>query len=171
MNMLNKIEVGQYLNDGIPKRHLEGPYFDILPDTILLMIFLEKPIIEEFENFNYGKAQFGLFQEDGVIFFLSKLGSMNWMDAPYNKHLALEPVDNTRPEAGQGYSVTLVLVDAFDTRVEAIRVISLMNTFSNLLMDAVDNQPVIPKYDLVLNNIYNKYPTSDDMLEEAIMNN
>lgn len=166
---MREIAVGHYL-DGKPHKHVEGPYFDILPDTMLLLLYMVKPTFEEISDFKYGKAQFGFLQEDGVIFFLSKLGDMNWMDTPYNKHLESEPVDNRRPEVGQGYSVTLALVDAFDCKVAALRFLTLKNTFSNLLMDAVDNQPVILKYDFALEEIYKKYPLSDDMLEKAIMN-
>lgn len=164
---MRKIEVGKYLR-GIPERMIEGTYFDVLDDTLMQILFIENPTEDEISDFHYEKAQFGFLEENGLLFFLTKLGKQPWVDSPYNKHLAPGPVDTQRPPKGKGYMLTLILANACDSRVVGIRVISLKHDFSNQFMDAIERQPHILRYDEMLGRIFKKYPTSEDMANAGV---
>ena len=54
----------------------------------ILMYAFDRPTVEEKQAFKSGNpCQFGLAVVDDVIFFLSRFGTLKWMDAPFNIHL------------------------------------------------------------------------------------
>lgn len=80
-----KYEVGKPLQKGVTQ-YPEGVHFNFGPDGASLLIFMDNPTQSEIKSVKTGKAKLGLFVKENVIFFLSKFGTMNWVDAPYTVH-------------------------------------------------------------------------------------
>ena len=129
-----------------------------------LMYAFDRPTVEEKQAFKSGNpCQFGLAVVDDVIFFLSRFGTLKWMDAPFNIHLY--PDDRAGllvvPGPTQGYAVYTMLVDSSTGIIEQLRLTSLTHDLSMRLRDAIINQPVIPDYDQRLQSIMARYSTED----------
>ena len=129
-----------------------------------LMYAFDRPTVEEKQAFKSGNpCQFGLAVVDDVIFFLSRFGTLKWMDAPFNIHLY--PDNRARllevPGPTQGYAVYIMLVDSSTGIIEQLRLTSLTHDLSMRLRDAIINQPVIPDYDQRLQSIMARYSTED----------
>lgn len=128
-----------------------------------LMCRLSRPTAKEKNAFKSGVAQFDLAVVDGVIFFLSRFGTMNWMDSPFNIHLY--PDQRARllevPDPTQGYGIHIMLVDSSTGIVVHQRLIGLDHDLSMRLRDAIINQLVIPDYHQRLQSIMARYSTRD----------
>lgn len=143
----------------------EGTMVEILPDTILYALYMYKPEPKEIEVFQSGKADVRIHFENDVIFFLMKLGELGWLDAPYSKYLSPSQPDLTPPPEGQGFSITLVLVDASNQIIKGLRMTTLSRIQSRNLIDYLKIQRDISDYDETIAKLYRKYPTSEDMIK------
>lgn len=61
----------------------EGAVFNFGTESHLLRVFRLEVSPTEAQEVATGKAQFGLFTAEHVIFFLSKFGSQSWQASPY----------------------------------------------------------------------------------------
>lgn len=141
----------------------EGSCFEF-DGRFTLVCAVNRPTAEEKQAFKSGTPyQFGLAIVDDVIFFLSRFGTLNWMDAPFNIHLY--PDDRARllevPGPTQGYGLYIMLVDSSTGIIEHQRMIGLDHDLSMRLRDAIIHQPVIPDYDQRLRRIMAQYSTMD----------
>lgn len=122
-----------------------------------------RPTSKEKQAFKNGVAQFGLAVVNDVIFFLSRFGTLNWMDSPFNRHLYY---DNRMsrlevPGPTQGYGLHVMLIDSATGILASQRLIGLEHNLSMRLREAIINQPEIPDYDQRLQLTMAKYTTMD----------
>ena len=146
----------------------EGAQVEILPDTIIFAIFLNNPIPKEVYDFQKGKAHTKLYFEDNVLFFLLKLGDMYWVDAPYSKFLSKERPNRSNPSEGQGFGITLVLVDVLTQIIVGMRAITMTNIQSKQLVELLKDQQNISDYNEAIARIYKKYPLSEDIVRASV---
>ena len=128
-----KYEVGQVVDNF--KWHPEGVHFDIADDGATMIAFFQDPTTEEIEQFKSDKKFEIRFTElYGVIMITVKIGSLNWMDAPYSPHLSENLTKFPLPGTDQGLGLTLMLVDARTGEIKSIRLIGLSERFSKRLI-------------------------------------
>jgi len=123
-----------------------------------------------------GEAEFALFIYGLVIFFLYRFHpTINWSDAPYSWHLV--PADQRQlPEtpatAETRALLSVVLVDAGQNIVRALRVVTLSPLFTRALHRAITEQAEgrwdREDFDRQLCRAYQRSPTTEQMLSRAI---
>lgn len=154
--MLHNYMIGERVMSPAP----EGVRFDMTDGGGLIIVNFHRPTTDEIAQFHaQTKLAFGV--KDDVIFLLVKLGSLAWMDAPYNRQLSrhLSRIDNI--EDGQALAFHVLLVDGETGGLIAQKLVSGTTAGSRLLADAIQSQPIIPDYYTRLNRIMAAYSTQD----------
>lgn len=125
---------------------------------------MNRPTFKEKLAFKSGTPyQFNFVVVDDIIFFLSRFGTLNWMDEPFNIHLYPDGRAQLLEAPGptQGYGLYIMLIDSSTGIIEHQRAIGLDHDLSMRLRDAIIHQPVIPDYDQRLQRIMAQYSTMD----------
>ena len=93
----------------------------------------------------------------------TKIGNLNWMDAPYTPHLSKYLTKYQIPNENQGLGLTLVLVDAHTGEIKHMRFIGLSEKFTRRLfgcvMELKVNEFNRTEYQLYINQIFDMYDT------------
>lgn len=143
----------------------DGVRFALTDGGGVLVIQMSAPTAAERRAFKRGLSiRFAVV--DQIIFLLVRMGTMQWMDAPYYRGLSRHLTQVELPEEGQGLAIHAMLVDGATGVLQAQKLIGLDTDTSRKLMAAAMVQPVIPDYDARLARVYSAYST-DDLLEEA----
>jgi hypothetical protein len=163
--MWQKLEVGTFY-EGIQKKYQEGIKIEFNTSGGAIYITFNNPEPEEIDDIRNGDIKVGVNQFKNIIFFMWKFGEQQWMDAPY--HIALSPrFDIYKPQSGEGYNFTIILINAANGIVEVLRQIGLPTQVSLEFYNLLDNQIKeldvfdINKYDIELQKIYNTYSTKE----------
>lgn len=130
-----------------------------------LVIQLRRPSSKEKQAFKNGLS-IQMAVVDQIIFILTRMGTMQWMDAPYYRKLSPNLTRLEYPEDGDGLAIHAMLVDGETGTLVAQKLISLATKTSQYLMAAIAAQPEIPDYDDRLNRVFSQYST-EDLLREA----
>ena len=70
------------------KNHPEGAYFTIDDSGLMLIYNYRMPTEKELSAVKEGNpAEFRFLTENGMIFFMSKMGSLPWNDSPFDPRL------------------------------------------------------------------------------------
>lgn len=142
----------------------EGCFFEIDESGPIMFFNYIRPHKSEVDSFKPGSgAEFGLACLNGVLFILAKIGSMPWVDAPYDPHLS-----KVMPEAVEeelGYLLTLMLIDKYPGIVRGLRAVGLDHNFSVALRNEIQNAKSVPfdrnDYERAINDVYRHYSTED----------
>lgn len=145
----------------------DGVRFDMTDGGGVLGIFFSRPKASEKKSFQAGLSMRFRVVDD-IIFLLVRMGTDQWMDAPYNRHLSRHLTHLDRPSEGMGLAVHAMLVDASTGVLVAQKLVGLSTDGSNALIDAIQAQPAIPDYDLRLRRVFSQYRTTD-LLEGAVV--
>lgn len=136
---IKKYEKGQVIPEfkGIG----EGARMAISDNGIDVCIFFENPTTYEIEEFDADKP-FTIREAviyDSIISFTFKIGSLNWIDAPFTPHLAKDLTKIPEIPEGTGLALRLYLIDAISgVLCSKIRLISLGERFSRKLVKDVN---------------------------------
>lgn len=161
---MEKYEVGQVIENFI--NHEEGMHFDIDDGGATMLVFFKNPTQEEIDQFSSGKNFEIRFTElYKVIMMTAKIGSLNWMDAPYTPHLSKNLTKFELPNEGQGLGLLLVLVDAAKGEIKHMKLMGLSERFTKRLFGTVmerkmDDSFDVNEYNRTLSRIYSTYTTS-----------
>jgi hypothetical protein len=157
-------EVEKMYEEGV-KDYDEEFRFDVTPSGPVLALFFNKTSSKEINSINSGKVELGFYErrEEGVLFLLAKFEGMVWMDAAYSVHLvdATELYDLKE----SGVQLQIILVNAKNGIVKAIRTVELPDRFSQKLKEALDEQKSKPfnagTYYETVGSLYHNFPTKD----------
>lgn len=157
-----KYEVGQCIENF--KNHKEGVQFDISDDGAAMIVFFETPTQNEIEQFKSGgKFEIRFIVLNDVMMITTKIGNLNWMDAPYTPHLSKNLTKYQIPNEGEGLGLTLCLVDAITGEIKSIRFMSLSERFTRKLfgctMEIKMKEFDKKQYLMKLSDIFCKYDT------------
>jgi hypothetical protein len=109
-----------------------------------LVLFFNQPSRQEIQDVSTGKAEFALYVERSLIILLYQFGqSIHWSDAPYNIHLVPADQRTTAPE-NETALLHIMLVDASNGIIKAMRVISMPGEFVQALHKAINEQAKLP---------------------------
>jgi hypothetical protein len=93
----------------------------------------------EIEDVRRGPADFALFGDQGVLFFLYRFGSVGWGDCPYSWHLDSVELPEL-PTGEQRILLPVTLAELPANIVRALRAISLSAEFSRALVERIREQ-------------------------------
>lgn len=161
--MLHVYEVGKKITEP----GYDGVFFDITDGGAVMTIRMGSPTAKEKRAFKSGiSLRYAVV--DDIIFILARMGTLEWMDAPYYIGLSQNLTHLDRPKEGEGLAIHILLVDGNTGILAAQKLMSLTTQASLKLIDAVEQQKVIPDYDSRLHNVMVKYDT-DDLLKKGIV--
>ncbi len=157
-----KYEVGQCIENF--KNHKEGVQFDISDDGATMLVFFETPTQNEIEQFKSGeKFEIRFIILNDVIMITTKIGNLNWMDAPYTPHLSKNLTKYQIPNEGEGLGLTLYLVDTATGEIKHMRLLGLSERFTRKLfgsaMEIKMKEFDKTQYIMKLSDIFNRYDT------------
>lgn len=154
--MLYSYKIGERVMSPAP----EGVRFDMTDGGGLIIVNFHRPTTDEIAQFHM-PTKLAFAVKDDVIFLLVKLGSLAWMDAPYNRQLSLHLTHIDSIDDGQAIAFHVLLVDGETGGLVAQKLVSGTTAGSRLLADAIQSQPIIPDYYTRLNRIMAAYTTDD----------
>lgn len=170
---MHKYEVGGYFF-GSKMRLQEGIRMGYDDSGLYLLVCLDRLTEKEINKLRIGKAEFALYENSGILFFLVKIpGVLNWSDAPF--HIRLYEDGRSVPEIpeGAGLALTIYGIEATNGKTKSMRLIGLGTKFSQELARIIKNQQMglqidKQKYDQQLETIYGMY-TCEMMVQRAIV--
>lgn len=116
----------------------EGTLFDLRDDGAIFIVLFNKPTNDEVKQFqsdsNFEIRFTEIYNE---IVLTTKIGNLNWMDVFYNPHLSLNLTKLQEPQDGQGLGLTLMLLDARDGKIMAMRLLGLSENFTHKFFKSV----------------------------------
>jgi hypothetical protein len=152
----------------------QGPQFNSRGGELVL--FLDQPTPAEVQAVKTGRADFGLYDADGLVVLLYQFrhdqGGLPWSDPPYHYHLDPVPEWVLPPDPGSLSAearalLHVVLVNATGGQIRALRTLTLSPEFTARLFRAIRAQSSgtfnAPAYDSQLGALYFQYPTSDQL--------
>ena len=159
MNKFTKLEAGAPLPFNAPGEIC----FTMSGGNPTLIIQLPNLTAEEIQSVKSGEAQFKVIGLDGVIFWLVKLGTMEWMDVPYSPHLDKGITIPEIPD-GTGLAIQIILVEATTRIVKVLRLITVPTNTSRSFLKKVQYELQQPfnfnEYGLKVQKIYASYSTA-----------
>lgn len=150
------------------KNHAEEVLFDVTDEGANLLVFFNNPTENEIKQFDFGNNfEIRLTELYDVMMFTFKIGSLNWMDAPYSPHLSLNLTTLQMSEKSQGLGLTLFLINAINGKIEHIRFLGLSQEFTEYVFVTIKRQIAsefdVLKYQMSLNKIFETYSTNQIM--------
>lgn len=110
---------------------------------------------------------------DDTLFFLFKIGEISWADAPFEPRLYEPPMVYPKiKDENSGAPLCLYIVDTDSGKLMGMRCVGLGCAFSNMLhalcREMDQHRPLTKEeYSKKIDQIYQKYPNSKDMLKLA----
>ncbi len=157
-----KYEVGQRVLSPCQ----DGVTFDLTDSGALLVIHMRNLTTEETQAFKQALA-FRSVVHEGVIFVLVRMGSLQWMDAPYYRWRSRNLTEIELPgDSHSGLAVHAMLVEATTGVLVAQKLVGMDNATSVRILEAAREQPEIPDYNARLARIYAQYST-EELLKKA----
>lgn len=144
----------------------EGTQFDLADDGAFLAVYFSRPDEKEVAQFGAENPfEFRFVTLQGIMMCVFRIGSLNWMDAPYTPHLSQNLTKFTLPNEGEGLSLTLSLFDCSNGELMKLRYMSMSTTFTKKFFAEAMDLKMKPfskaEYFSSLNDIYAKYSTKD----------
>ena len=145
--------------------HSESTLFDIDDSGATMLAFMKHPTPVEIEQFKVGtNIEIRFTELHNVIMITAKIGSLNWMDAPYSPHLSRNLTMFQIPNKNLGLKLTLILVDAATGEIKYIRALGLSGMFTKQLFCAIMDQKMKDFdrsiYEKSIYKIFSTYPTT-----------
>ena len=152
--MLQKFEVGKPTGFFGP----DGVIFDLTDAGGILIVRMSRPTANEKQAFKSG-ISLRFCVVDQIIFVLVRMGTGQWMDAPYYRLLSRNLSSVALPMEGQGLAIHAMLIDGATGVLVAQKLFSPDTNTSARLLAACISQPIIPDYDSRLRRIFRRYNT------------
>lgn len=147
------------------KGHREEVCFDLDDSGAIFLVFFNKPGLSEINQFKSGASfeiKFNIMYN--VIMMTVKIGTLNWMDAPYTPHLSPNLTKLSLPQEGEGLALTLILIDAVSGEIMSLRLIGLGELFSRKLIGVIMDESTRDfnkeEYYRNIERIMTAYPTN-----------
>lgn len=138
----------------------DGVLFDMTDGGGILSIIMSQPTAAEKRAFNAGLSLRLAVVED-IIFVLVRMGSMQWMDAPYYRRLSIHLTRLEDVPDGAGYGIHAMLVDGATGVLVAQKIVSTTTSGARSLRAAVLRQPDIEDYRQRLRIVTTMYSSKD----------
>lgn len=152
----------------------EGTYLDYFEGGPRLTISYDALTQYEINQIRRGDCQFRLVPYGQVHFLLSKFGSLNWMDSPFN--IQLYPSDrrvlNAEFTHGKRYSLVVRIVDGLTGHDCGARLLTWNPELSSPFHAKVAQQKLqhfeSSAYDRTHSRVYSAFPKATSMMVRSI---
>ena len=156
-------EVGQVVDKF--KGRPDEVHFDLADGGATLIVFFSFPTEKEIEQFSAGKKfEIRFLELYNQIILTTKIGDLQWMDAPYSPHVSEHLTKLSMPDDNTGLGLTLMLVDSTTGMIKSLRLIGLSSKFTKDFFRTVSQNMSMPfdktEYDNTLNRIFAAYSTN-----------
>lgn len=146
--------------------HENWTFFDITDGGAVLIVLFRSPDANEIAQFQSGKPFEIRFTElNDVIMVTTKIGNLDWVDAPYNANLSPNLNKFELPNEGQGLGLTVIFADSDTGEVKNIRLLGLSTNFTRKLFGCVMENKTKPfsqaNYYAKVDALMKKYTTRD----------
>lgn len=144
----------------------EGVLLDWLDSGPMLIYNFNRPSQAEIASVEAQQPyEFRFARVNGILFFLAKLGSLEWADAPFAFKLSGLQALPEAPDPGMGFALTIAMVDSATNTLQALRMIGLGHDFSMALRSELEHDFSVDfdafSYDAKLQETYRQYRTKD----------
>ena len=161
------IEVGKVFDENLPQ--FSGAQLGLFGDGLSLIISLQNCHEEIVKDVNKGEFELALTIKDGLMFFLFRLNSIGWADAPFT----LKYYDNFDTENFDYNKIKVFLVDASNGILKSMCTICPNDEFQEELKKEFKRQNNEDgfndyEYNQKMQEIYNKY-SSEDLLKFSVV--
>lgn len=145
--------------------HREGIVFDIMDDCAILRLFYYDPTPMEIMQIRHSETfEMKSIELKDALYVLFKIGSLNWMDAPYNIHLSTNWEQKENYKDMEELELLIQMVDCKTGFVRFLRSIDLKGSILTQIKKAIENQLQMPFdrkiYDKNIDECYRKYSTN-----------
>ena len=159
------LEVGQPMDPPIPFPG-NGTHYNYNKYGHWFIVMLDIPTPEEVHQITSDPVKFGIYEYEGVIFFLAKFGDLPWNDAPYSAlRLSEEERPDTRTIEGQHAAIQVILVDSRTNLIKGLRIVTLSPELTKLIdqkaAEQLENPHWASHYDSTIDKAYAKFSPSD----------
>ena len=145
---MHRLEVGKPYHPG-RRRWPEGSDYNFRNGGHELRLFVGGATLPEVEAVRSGPVQFGFFAEPEGLFLITRFGTRMSFDCSYNWHRVSEndrtlppPTEETSPELRA--LLTILLIEATNGVVLAIRTVTFSPEFTRALHRAIADQVAAP---------------------------
>lgn len=161
------IEVGKVFDENMPQ--FSGARLELFGDGLGLFISLPNCREEIIHDIKKGAIKLALTIKNGLMFFLFKIDSLSWSDAPFT----IKYYDNFNIDNFDYTKIQVFLIDANDGILKAMCTIMPNNQFKEELKKEFIRQEKAEDFDnfdytIKLQEIYNKY-TPKDLLKLSVI--
>ncbi len=161
------IEVGKVFDENMPQ--FNGTQLGLFGNGLSLIISLQNCHEDIIKDVNKGEFELALTIKDGLMFFLFRLNSIGWADAPFT----LKYYDNFDTENFDYTKIKVFLVDANNGILKAMCTICPNDKFQEELKKEFKRQNNEDnfndyEYNQKMQEIYNKY-SSEDLLKFSVV--
>jgi hypothetical protein len=170
---MHAIIVGEKYEPNVIDRP-EGCHYNFDETGHWLRLMWSNPIDLEISSVQSGRARFGLYVHDTVIFLLHQFGETPWNEAAYSIHLVAQerrriPEINPRLHA----LLKVILIDSATGVVAAIRALTFSADFTYRLHKAIRRQSKqlwdASKHTEIVKWVSDTYKTTDLVQQAEIM--
>lgn len=145
--------------------HREGIVFDIMDDCAILRLFYYDPTPMEIMQIRHSETfEMKSIELKDALYVLFKIGSLNWMDAPYNIHLSTNWEQKENYKNMEELELLIQMVDCKTGFVRFLCSIDLKGSILTQIKKAIENQLQMPFdrkiYDKNIDECYRKYSTN-----------
>lgn len=170
MQTMQTIQIGQAYIPGEVKLEEKVRYrLDNEGHSLLLVKAGITP--QDIEDIQNGAVELGMYIDGPIIFLLFKFGSSKWNDAAYSWHTVPAGIRVYPEEVKDNDALKVILAEATDGVVKAVREVVLTPDFAEKLNEAITNQANCSfnglSYAKHINMVYNQY-TAEDMAEMIV---
>lgn len=152
----------------------EGAQYNYRSGTHELLLFFDRPSKSEIRDIRKGACEFALIERGPAIVLCYLFGDGEWSDAPFSWHLVPEEqrdLPSADLEADKRASLMVMLIDASNGIVGAIRTVSWSPDFTREMHAAIRRQALSPwdemAFERAVQSLYAIAPTSRAMVSLA----
>lgn len=159
---MHSYKIGDTIPNYIGKN--DQVFFDMDDSGASLVVCYSNPSLDEVSQFESSRPfEIRFTTLYNIIMITAKIGSLNWIDAPYTPHLSKNLTTLQFPGEGQGLGLILYLIDSSTGAIKHMRLLGLSERFSQGLigeiLDAKMQEFDRPTYNTALQGIYFAYST------------
>lgn len=173
---MHRLAVGEFYNPA-KQRWPEVTQYNFRGGQHELVLFMNGITPEELAAYRSLPLKLGFTYQSGVVNLLWKPTGAGWSDSPYSPWALPTSAERVAPEVDLSHEVRallqVVLVSANDGIVRVLRAVTMSPAMTRELHKAIAEQMASPMsieaYHAAVGDIYRRFPTTDALVERAIV--
>lgn len=150
----------------------EGAFLDCFESGLRLTISCHSPTPDYIKQIKWGECQFRLAPYGKVLFLMSKFGSLDWIDSPFNVQSQTEEFRMLDSIFTHGKTYSLIVRIVLASRDHGARMVMWSREFSSAFRALLVQQKLQHfdslAYDLAVSRAYSALPDATSMLWRSV---